>query len=72
MRTLTTLAATISVLIVVLVGGAITHSQGTQLFIDNGTWRVVIGYRGPDGAARGWNAGKGIGVGARSIAIKMA
>src|SRR6516225_813562 len=24
----------------------------------------VIGYRGPDGAARGWNAGKGIGVGA--------
>ena len=37
-----------------------------------GSYVIVIGYRGPDGAARGWNAGKGIGVGARSIAIKMA
>ena len=33
---------------------------------------VVIGYRGPGGAARVWNTGKGMGVGARSIATKMA
>jgi hypothetical protein len=50
-------------------GCSVATLQGDYLFTGRTDVRsdaldpMVIGYRGPDGAARGWNAGKGMGVG---------